>query len=207
MTLARAAGADPPRSASPSLLRVVAASAVVLLVTAYGLRVREGREALARADAAAERAETREVVTALRSAAQARCPACTAPSIAFARLDVVAKEAEARGDLAMARFAHAAARSGALSTMSGVSPERVHAEREIARLARVSDPSGGGPDVAAALADDGLPRASTFGLLTVALILLSLAASRVIAATRPSWTDAALATAGFAVGAVALLAF
>ena len=83
--------------------RVLVAAAVALVsLVAIGIawagRVAEGRRALADADSALERGDATEAIFAARIAGEARCPGCTAPDEGFARLEKIARAAEARGD-------------------------------------------------------------------------------------------------------------
>lgn len=185
---------------------MLVASAVVVVVVAWALRATEGPAALAKAQEASARGALHEAVVFLRSAAEARCPSCSAPDTALARLDEIAKDSEARGDLATARFALAATRGALLGTTFGTEAARAHVDREIVRLARAADvPSA--EHAAEALADPPRPRAVTFALLTAALALLVTAGARVLGAPRVRVVDAALAAGAVGLGALGLVVF
>jgi hypothetical protein len=195
--------------------------ALVVLVTAWGVRASEGRHALESCDAALARKDHVEAIVFARAAAQARCPWCGAPELGYARLYAIAKEAEGRGDDATAVSAWRAVRSATLSTtVIDASPaRRERADAEIARFehridAATAAAGGGAASPAAseeklrgALAASPIPSASVFVLLAIGGALFLLGAVRFVRSRSFAPTELGIALAGFACAAAGLLLF
>jgi hypothetical protein len=222
----------PARAAAPGgagarrrpLTRVAAFGliAAVVLGIAWTGRSMEGRRALVDCDAALARADLPEAILAARVAAAARCPGCAAPDEGFARLERIAKDAEARGDDATAFAAWRAARAALLGAASFTtsSDRRAHAELEIARFAHrleaASVAAGGSPTPAAAedrlraqLAASDVTHGPAFALVALGGLALVVAAARFVAAKRGGSKagDLGLAAAGVAVASAGALFF
>ncbi len=200
--------------------RVAAAIAVglaIVLAIAWSGRASEGRRALAECDAALVRGDAVDAVLAARVAAEARCPTCSAPEQALAKLEQIAKDAEARGDDATAFAAWRAARAAliASSSASTTSDRRRHAEVEVARFAHRLESSavagGASPTAAAAedklragLAANDLPSGAVFALIGLGGIVFLAAAARFALARKDQrgTTELGLAAAGAIVAAL-----
>lgn len=206
--------------------RVLVAAAVALVsLVAIGIawagRVAEGRRALADADSALERGDATEAIFAARIAGEARCPGCTAPDEGFARLEKIARAAEARGDDTTAFAAWRATRAALLATAvtSTGGDRRLHADAEIARFAHRLDaaavaagatptPAAAEDRVRAALAESDVPGAATFALIGLGGIVFLVAGARFVAAkAERSLTELGLAVGGAAVAAAGALFF
>lgn len=200
----------------------VAAFALVLaalvLAAAWAGRVAEGRRALADADAALARGDAIEAIVAARAAAEARCPTCSAPEVAYAKLEAIAHDAERRADDATAFAAWSAIRAATLaSTLAPSSERRARAEIEIARLGRridasgaaaggVAAPSASEERIRSALASSDLPGAATFAVIGAGAVVFVVFAWR-FASARGRRLEAAAAAAGALLSAVGALAF
>ena len=97
----------------------IALGLAIVLAIAWSGRSGEGRRALAECEAALVRGDAIDAILAARVAAEARCPTCSAPDEALAKLEQIAKNAEARGDDVTA-FAAWRAERAALIAASGV---------------------------------------------------------------------------------------
>lgn len=211
--------AAPARSLG--VVAVVVLIALVTLGVAWAGRAADGRRALADADAALARGDTMDAILAARSAAEARCPGCSAPDEGFARLEKIAKDAEARGDDTTAFAAWRAARAALLATAvaSSTSARRAHADAEVARFAHRLDAAavaaGATPTPAAkedrlraTLAETDVPGGATFALVGLGGIVFLVAAARFVAAkAERSRTDLGLAAAGVVLAAAGALLF
>ena len=193
---------------------------VAVLGTAWITQSSEGRSALDDADRAARKGERVEAIALARRAAMARCPGCSAPSLAYARLASLAREAEAKGDEPTALAAWRATRAATLATVV-VDPEggrRTQADNEIARLEHRVDmaaaAAGGHASPAAtedrvrqALAAPAVPSTFVFVILALGGAVFALGAVRFARAQRPHAPDAALALAGILGAAAGVLFF
>lgn len=202
-------------------LLAVALVSLVAIGVAWAGRIAEGRRALADADSALERGDATEAILAARIAGEARCPGCTAPDEGFARLEKIARDAEARGDDATAFAAWRATRAALLATAvaSTTSTRRAHADAEIARFAHRIDaaavaagatptPAAAEDRVRAALTESDVPGAATFALIGLGGIVFLAASARFAASkTKRSVTELGLALAGAAVAAAGALLF
>ena len=163
----------------------------VTIAVAWAGRVSEGRRSLAEADGALARGDTTDAILASRVAAEARCPGCTAPDQGFAKLEKIARDAEARGDDTTAFAAWRATRAALLATAvtSGTSPRRMHADVEVARFAHRIDAAavaaGAAPTSAAAedrlragMTESELPSGATFALVGIGGVVFLVAAAR-----------------------------
>lgn len=216
-------GAERPRDERRYFGAVLVVALVVLatLAVAWAGRASEGRRALADADAALSRGDTADAILAARVAAEARCPACTAPEGGFARLEKIAKDAEARGDDATAFAAWRATRSALLATTvtGGTSSRRAHADNELARFAHRLDAAavaaGAAPTpaateerVRATLAENEVPSGTSFALVGVGGLVFLVAAARfAMAKAQRSRADLGLAAAGAVLAAAGALLF
>jgi len=194
----------------------------IVLAIAWSGRIGEGRRALAECEAALLRGDAVDAVLAARVAAEARCPTCSAPGEALAKLEKIAKDAEARGDDATAFAAWRAERAALIATSgtSTVSDRRSRAEVEVARFAHRLEASavagGAAPTAAAAedklrtgLAANDLPSGMVFALVGLGGLVFLAAAAR-FAMARPDSrgaVDLGLAVAGAAVAAFGALLF
>jgi hypothetical protein len=106
------------------------AAAFLTVVVAFALRqVVVGERAMARSDAALERGDVRAAIAAGREAAEAFLPGSPYAARGHARLAQIARDAEARGDDAIAATAWRAARAAAVETRAlGVSNDARIAE-------------------------------------------------------------------------------
>ncbi|MEA2751073.1 MAG: hypothetical protein QOI41_5216, partial [Myxococcales bacterium] len=194
-------------------LLAVALVSLVAIGVAWAGRIAEGRRALAEADSALERGDVTEAILAARIAGEARCPGCTAPDEGFARLEKIARDAEARGDDATAFAAWRATRAALLATAvaSTTSTRRAHADAEIARFAHRIDaaavaagatptPAAAEDRVRAALNESDVPGAATFALIGLGgIVFLAAGARFATSKTKRSVTELGLALAGAAV--------
>jgi hypothetical protein len=204
--------------------RALVAVALVTLVAvgiAWAGRVAEGRRALADADSALERGDTTEAILSARIAGEARCPGCSAPDEGFARLEKIARDAEARGDDTTAFAAWRATRAALLATAvtSSTSTRRLHADAEIARFAHRLDaaavaagatptPAAAEERVRAALSESDVPGAATFALVGLGGLVFLVAGARFATAkTKRNVTELGLALGGAAVAATGALLF
>jgi len=126
------------------LAAVIAIAAVVSIATAREVRI--GARAMAESDAALARKDAPAALASARDAAEAYAPASPYVRAGFARIEAIARDAEARGDERAAVSAWSAMRAAATAT-SG---------------AFVST------DTWRALADDGVTRASARGAVASA---------------------------------------
>jgi hypothetical protein len=195
---------------------VAVAVAAVVIAVAWGARVYEGRRALSDANAAIARGDFVEAVLAARSAAEARCPTCTAPDAGFAKLETIARDTELRGDEMTAFSAWRAARAAALST--GRVDQRTRADVEIARLGHRLDiaatvagarptPAAGEDRMRAALAANDVPSNTTFAVVLAGAALFLYGALRFAFAKTARRIEAVVAAAGIAVACAGLVLF
>lgn len=187
------------------------AVALVLAVfgAAWAARASEGRRALLDADTAIARGDSFDAIMAGRTAAEARCPWCTASEEGFARLERIARDAEAKNDDATAFAAWSAMRASilAISRTSTTSELRTRVEAEIARFGHRIDAAavvaGSPPTTAAseeklkvALADHDVPSGSTVVTVAAGAALFFFGALRfVLAGAQRSARRLDLATA------------
>jgi hypothetical protein len=97
-----------------------------------------GESALERAEAAFDRGELRESVREARRAASLMVPGASHVEAAFTRLMVVARGAEAAGELELARLAWEAVRAAALEGQSSFGPASDHLSRANENLSRLA---------------------------------------------------------------------
>jgi hypothetical protein len=211
-------------SAAPArrygLLSLALLVVVASLGSAWAQRAAAGRRALADADAALARGDAVEAIFAARVAAEARCPGCRAPDEGFARLEKVARDAEARGDDPTAFAAWRATRAALLgaAVTTTRTPRRVHADNEIARFAHRLDAAqvaaGATPTLAATeeqlratLTASEVPSGATFALVALGALLLAVAAARLAVSQPTRGLDLGLAAAGVALSAAGALLF
>ncbi len=196
------------------------ALALVVLVTAWGGRVVEGRRAVAASDVAAKRSDRVEAIAQARAAAEARCPWCAAPDLGYARLYAIAKEAEGQGDDAMAVACWRAVRAATLATVvvDTAPGRRQAADAEIARLEHRLDARAaatGAPSSPAAseerlrttLGGNVIPSGMVFLLLAFGGALFLRGAIGLARAPRFRVLDTVLALVGAAAGAAGVLFF
>lgn len=193
-----------------------AIAAVLVLLCVFGVawaaRAAEGRKALLDADTALARGDHFDAIMAARAAAEAQCPMCSAPAEGFARLERIARDAEGRGDDAIAFAAWGAVRAALLATAgaSTTSEQRTKAETEIARFGRRIDAAAvvaGAPPTAAAaddklraaLAEHDVPAGATFATIAVGSVIFFWAAVRFVVAREARKADLVAAAAGIAV--------
>ena len=203
--------------------RILAVALVTLLALgiAWAGRASEGQRALVDADAALARGDLVEAIFAARVAAEARCPGCGAPDEGFARLEKVARDAEARGDDTTAFAAWRAARAAVLATAvtRTTSPRRTRADAEVARFAHRLDaaavaagvnptPAAAEDRLRAALTETDLPGGATFALVGLGGLVFLVAGARfAMSKAARSRADLGLALAGAAVATVGALLF
>ncbi|MCL2778958.1 MAG: hypothetical protein FWD73_13235 [Polyangiaceae bacterium] len=124
------------QSFSVAVAALATALTIVVFAVAWAGRVSEGRQALAKADAAIASGNMLEAIAMSRAAAEARCPGCTASEQGFSRLETIAKLAELRADNEAALSAWRAVRAASIA--SGVfrvhTARREHADAELVRL-------------------------------------------------------------------------
>lgn len=200
----------------------IAALLVVLAVfgVAWAARAAEGRKALLEADTASARGDSFDAIMAARTAAEAKCPLCTAPAEGFARLERIARDAEGRGDDATAFAAWGATRAALLATAgaSTTSDRRTLAETEIARFGKKLDAASvvaGAPPTAAAnddklraaLAEHDVPGGATFATIAAGAVLFFWAAVRFVTAKAARRADLVAAAAGIAIAIAGAAAF
>jgi hypothetical protein len=187
--------------------------ALAVLVVAWSGRASEGRRALVEAEGALARGDTFDAILAARVAAEARCPGCAAPTAGFAKLEAIAKAAEAKGDDATAFASWRAARAAALATGA----PRDRADQEIARFGHRLDvaamASGANATAAAseerlraALTLGGVPGSATYALMAAGGALFALGALRFVRHGR-RLPELGLALVGAALAAVGTLLF
>lgn len=208
----------PPRAGLAAL-----ACAIAILGVAWAGRASEGRRALAAANAALAGGDRAEAILQARAAAEARCPACSAPDAGYAKLESIAAEAEARADAATAVAAWRAVRAASLATtvFDRTTPRRVLADAQIARIehridvtAAAAGAAGGTPSPAAseerlrdALQASPLPGAAVFVLVAVGGALFLAFALRFSRAHAFRAGDLAMAIAGGAIAAAGAALF
>lgn len=196
----------------------LAGVALAVVVTAWVMRVHEGRKSLAACDAAIARGDRVEAIVFGRSAAEARCPGCAAPELGVARLQAIAKESEGRGDDATAVAAWRAVRAATLGSVvfDSASPRRERADAEIARLEHridlVAAAAGGNPSPAAteerlraALAVSTVPSTIVFVFLSIGGALFLFGALRFVRAKRLRVIELGWSAVGGGVAALGLL--
>ncbi len=190
-----------------------AAGLVLVISTAWGGRVLEGRRAMLDSDAAVQRGDAVEATLTARIAAESRCPFCVSESRGYARLEGIAKDAESRGDDLVAFGAFRAMRTASLGNDGD---RRARAETELARLGHKLDAArttGGAPTAAAAedklrevLSEDDAPKSMTFLLLAAGAIGFLAGAIR-FARTGRRVPELLIAGAGAIVAALGVLYF
>jgi hypothetical protein len=192
---------------------------LVVLTTWIG-RVHEGRRALEDCNGAVARGDYVEAIVFARAAAEARCPSCSAPELGYSRLYGIAKDAEGRGEDAVAVAAWRAVRSATIGTaIFDISPaRRERADAEIARLEHRIDvataAAGGSPSPAAteerirvALGANVVPSMLVFVLLALGGALFVVGAIRFVRARTFSVVELAVAAAGAGLGVASVLLF
>jgi hypothetical protein len=118
--------------------------AVVMAVALLGLGAMlwralvVGESALERAEAAFDRGELRESIREARRAASSIAPGSSHVERGFTRLMVVARGAEASGDIELSRLAWDAVRGAALEGQGSFSPASDHLARANQQLARLA---------------------------------------------------------------------
>ena len=194
---------------------------LAVFTTAWAVRASEGRRSLEAANGALERGDPVEAIVLARAAAEARCPSCDAPALARARLHTIAKDAESRGDDAIAVAAWRAARASTLTTtvIDPASSARQEADAEIARLEHRIDrarraAAGGTPSPSTsedklrqALALSAVPSGPLFAVLGVGGALFLLGAHRFARARIFHASSLVLALVGGALAAAGILLF
>jgi hypothetical protein len=125
-------------------LAVVVAAALLGLGAMSWRALAVGESALERAEAAFDRGELRETIREARRAASSIVPGSTHVERAFTRLMVVARGAEASGDIELSRLAWDAVRGAALEGQSSFGPPSDHLLRANQQLARLSARQAGG---------------------------------------------------------------
>jgi hypothetical protein len=198
----------------------VAIVAMVVLAIAWTGRSNEGRRALLDCEAALGRSDTLDAILAARIAAEARCPTCEAPDEGLAKLESIAKDAEARGDDATAFAAWRAERAALLARASFAtsSDRRTHAEVEVARFAHRIDAAAvaaGAPPTAAAAEDklrlamaiSGVPGGPVFALVGLGAFAFLIGAARFAMTRHGKRRDLGIAFAGAAVAVLGALLF
>ncbi len=208
-------------SSVPRRTLAVALVTLLALAIAWAGRAAEGRRALVDADGALARGDLPEAVHFARVAAEARCPGCGAPDEGFARLEKIARDAEARGDDATAFASWRAARAAILATVvvGTSSPRRAHADAEVARFAHRIDAAavaaGANPTPAASeerlravLTETDVPGGLTFAIVGLGgFVFLACGARFALAKAARSTVDLGLAVTGAAVATVGALLF
>ena len=198
---------------SARLIRAAVALAAVVAVLGIAI-VREfalGSEAVASADAAIGRLDWAAAIDESRAAAESRAPWSPWPERGAARLETIARAAEARGDPATALLAYGALRSASLATQgpgAGGAGWRNVADEGLARAAGAGDDSARSRDTVNAMLRDlqrpnepglGSIEALAFAALAVLAALGSIATGRRVVFAR------LLLVTGFVVFAIALL--
>ncbi|HSO38899.1 MAG TPA: hypothetical protein VLT33_40495 [Labilithrix sp.] len=207
---------------SRAVAAAIAIALTIVLAIAWAGRASEGRRALVESDAALGRGDAVDAILAARVAAEARCPTCAAPEEALAKLEQIAKDAEARGDDATAFAAWRAVRAALLATsgFATTSDRRAHAEVEVARFAHrleAAAVAGGAPPTAAAaedklragLAASDAPSGTVFALVGIGGLVFLIGAARFARADKAGRgrTDLGLALAGAALAVAGALLF
>lgn len=200
----------------PALPAIVVA--LVVLIVAWFGRASDGRKALADAEAAMIRGDRVDAIVYARAAAEARCPACSAPALGYAKLYAIARDAEAKADDLTAITAWRAVRAASLNaTWFEVSESRrERADAEIARLGHridVMNAAAGGSASPAAnedklkevLAPSPLPSTWLFVVLSAGGVLLLVGAMRSVRALGAA--NLAIAAIGVVVAVVGVVAF
>ncbi len=193
---------------------------VVVLITAWASRVIEGRRSLEASDSATRRGDHVEAIVQARAAAEARCPGCGSTELGYAKLYAIAKDAEGRGDDAIAVASWRAVRAASLATaVFDVAPAtRARADAEIARLEHRIDAkasaAGAPPSPAASedrlratLAGSFVPSGALFLLLAVGGLVFARSAVQLVRAPALRAREIAVALAGAAAAAVGVLFF
>jgi hypothetical protein len=205
----------------PRRILAVALVTLLSLAIAWTSRATEGRRALLDADAALARGDLLEAILAARVAAEARCPGCGAPDEGFARLERIARDAEARGDDTTAFASWRAARAALLATsvLSTTSPRCARADAELARFAHRIDAAaaaaGANPTPAAAeerlrarFTESDVPAGASFALIGIGgLVFLACGARFAMSRAARSKLELGLAVTGAAVATVGALLF
>ena len=204
------------------LAAAIAIGLLIVLGIAWSGRSSEGRRALVECEAALARGDTMDAILAARVAAGARCPTCSAPEEGLAKLERIARDAEARGDDATAFAAWSGARAALLATASfgTTSDRRTHAELEVARFAHRIDAaavaSGASPTPAAAedrlraaLAASEIPGGPAYALVGLGGVVFLIAAGRFAMGRKAARgrADLALAAVGAALAVAGALLF
>ncbi|MDB4940870.1 MAG: hypothetical protein JWP97_404 [Labilithrix sp.] len=203
-----------------ALAITIAMVLALVLVVAWAGRVSEGRRALADSDAALARTDPIDAILAARVAASARCPAGCSEAEGYAKLEHIARDAEARGDDPTAFAAWRATRASLLSTSAAGtrSAERAHAEVELARLAHRLDAAavaaGASPTGAAdeaklreAFRESDLPGGLAFALVGAGGLAFVVFAFRFALTRKAGRADAWVALAGLAATLAGILLF
>ena len=206
--------------ASSRSIALVLFALIVPLAIAWAGRVSEGQKALTDSDAALARGDTAEAILSARIAAEARCPGCSAPDLGFAKLEKIARDAEARGDDTTAFGAWCAARAAILasSVLSTSSARRAHADLEVARFAHRLDsaavaagapptPAAAEEKVRAALAQSDVPGGAAFALVGIGGIVFLAFGVRFARGGAKRRSDLGLAAAGAVLAAAGALLF
>lgn len=119
-------------------LAVVVAAALLGLGAMTWRALAVGESALERAEAAFDRGELRETIREARRAASSITPGASHVERGFTRLMVVARGAEASGDIELARLAWDAVRGAALEGQGSFGPASDHLARANQHLARLA---------------------------------------------------------------------
>jgi hypothetical protein len=140
---------------------------LALVGTAAAHEQLEGKRAVVASDLALSRGDVREAIAQARSGAEAAVPGSVYPTLAYARLEAIARAAEAGGRLDDAAFAWRAMRSAARATepaesARGRAEQAEHGIVHVAALPRPGHHEGGAlaaPErlLRQQLASDGLP--------------------------------------------------
>ena len=183
-------------------------------------RVSAGSNAVAASDRALAAGDRLLAIEEARAAAEAVAPGSPYPARGYARLDAIAREAEARDDDETAAAAWRAMRTAAIGTRGlGVPDEATALERANAGIARTATRVRGAaradlprdvPGVASpgerrildALARDETPPMRMFLLLGTGAILFFAGVARVLVLVPLAWKEARLAAAASAVGLI-----
>jgi hypothetical protein len=193
----------------PTAAALAAIAAVVGIAIAREFSL--GAEAVASADAAIGRLDWAVAIDESRAAAESRAPWSPWPERGAARLENIARAAEARGDSGTALVAYGALRSASLATQGpgagGAAWSNV-ADEGLARAAAASDDSARSRDTVNAMLRD-LQRPNKPGLgsiesLAFAAVAVFTALGSIATGRRIIW-GRALLVAGFVVFAIALL--
>jgi hypothetical protein len=136
-----------PRIRAPLVAAVAVVAGVLGVATVREIAI--GARAVADADAALEQGDAAGAVAAARAAAEAVAPGSPYPSRGYARLEGIAKDAEARGDAATATSAWAAMRAAASATRGPLvrtAPWQEEAEEGLLRVGAHPAPAPGRPN-------------------------------------------------------------